>query len=164
MTESLKKTTKEELLKMPKEWQEAVNDFNWEKISEEIGKKYSLLDSEVNNLQVEIMLTLTGIEQITELEVNILYNVVLVEEKAKKISEEIIEKIFTPIANKVEEIIKDSLKNKNIHWKQNLDFILSGGDYTAFIKRVEEEKMSPDILKKNFNPSKIDDLKSSFTI
>ena len=48
---------------------------------------------------------------------------------------ELVEKIFTPIANILTENIKNNIKNKNPNWQQSVNFILSGGDYTAFIER-----------------------------
>ena len=74
--------------------------------------------------------------------------------------------------DKLTENIKKDLKNKSIHWQQNLNFILSGGDYTAFIRRPENPTRSaPDATMTGgqngddiFNPSKLDDLKSKFTI
>ena len=164
MTEKLKQTTKKELTTTPNDWQEVVNTLDWGTVSEGIGKKYFFSEDEINNLQVEIMLVLTGIEEIADLKVNIENNLIVSESNAEKITNELLEKIFKPITDKLTENIKKSLPNRNIHWQQNLDFILSGGDYTAFIRRVEKENEGQDSLKNNFNPSKLDDLKSKFTI
>ena len=65
------------------------------------------------------------------------------------------------------ENMKKSLPTKIVSWQQNLDFILSGGDYTSFIqKRVEKKDVERWVPKETstFNPSKLDDLKSKFTI
>lgn len=172
MTEKLKQTTKEELLRMPREWQEVVSVFDWGTISEEIGKKYFLGESEINDLQVEIMFILTGTEEIADLKINIENNLVISGSTAEKITNELLGKIFQPLTDKMTENIKRSLKARSIHWQQNLDFILSGGDYTAFIRRVESSASSASGTtmadKQNgsatFNPSKLDDLKSRFTI
>ena len=163
MTELLKQTIKEEIAIMPKEWQEVVNASKWDIVSEEIGKKYFLTEENIEDLQTEIGLIIIGEETIDNLRVNIEYNLVISEDSAIKIRDEIIKKIFKPMFDMFTENIKKNLKTKSIHWQQNLNFILSGGDYTAFIKRVETEiKENPK--PNNFNPSKIDDLKSKFTI
>jgi len=165
MTEELKQTIKEEMQMLSKESQEAINAFSWEKISEEIGKKHFLNNEEINLLQADISLVMLGILEQEFLSTRIENDVITSKEEAKIISEEIIQQIYKPTLKTLEQNIKKSLSSRSIHWKQNLDFILSGGDYTAFIRRVEEEKKD-EVPKPNetFNPSKLDDLKSKFTI
>ena len=63
MTEKLQKIIKEEIAKLPKENQEVINAFDWVKITEEIGKKYLLGESEIGDLQVETILVLVGLEE-----------------------------------------------------------------------------------------------------
>jgi len=155
---------KGELNLLPKEKQEAINNFEWEKISAEIGKNHNLSEEEKSALKIEVALVLVELEYKGFLELNIEDNVGVKEDESKKISKELSEKIFKPIAEKLTEIIKKDLKNKSIHWQQNLDFILSGGDYTAFIREPVEIKGKIPEPKDSFNLSKIDDLKSRFTI
>ena len=164
MTEKLKQDLKKQMIFIPKESQEVISAFGWEKISEEIGKKYFLTDDDINMLQADIGCVLVGLEGQNELAFNIEDDVGTSKNSAEKIANEVVEKIFKPIYETLSENIKNNLKNRNIHWQQNLDFILSGGDYTAFIRRVEKENEGQDSLKNNFNPSKLDDLKSKFTI
>jgi hypothetical protein len=132
MTEKLKQIIKEEMVKLPKEAQEAINAFDWEKISEEIGQKYLLNEAEINDFQVETFLVLIGLEYPDSYANNIENEVGTSAEEAEKIADEAEEKIFTPIYNTLEENIKKSSQGKN-HWQQNLDFVLSGGDYSAFL-------------------------------
>jgi hypothetical protein len=145
MTEKLKQTIKEEIVKMPKEWQEIVSSFDWGQVSEEIGKKYFLDDLGIEDLQAEIALVLVGAEPIADLKMNIEYNAVTSENTAIKITPELFEKIFKPLNDKLTENIKNNLKTKEANWEQNINFIFSDGDYTNFLERVSqnsEEKIS----------------------
>jgi hypothetical protein len=150
---------------LPKEKQELINNFGWEKIAEEIGKNHNLSEDEISVLKKEVTLILIDFRDFSFLAINIEDYAGINKNEAEKIAEEINQKIFKPMMNKLNENIKKTLKDRNIHWQQNLDFILSGGDYTAFIRRVENE-MKDELPKNNdtFNPSKLDDLKSKFTI
>lgn len=133
MTEKLKATIKEEIAKLPNERQEAINAFDWANIAEQLGKKYSLTENQINNLQVETLLVLVSIENGDSFEQNIESEVGISKSEAKKIADEVFEKIFEPIQNRLEENIKKSLTGKNVTTEQNLNFILSGGDYTMFM-------------------------------
>ena len=164
MTDLLKQTIKEETVLMPKEWRDIIDTFDWDTISKDIGKKYFLTEENIEDLQVEIGLVLIGEEEIGDLRVNIEYGLIIGGERARQIRDEIIEKIFAPMFNLFTENVKKSLPTRNIHWQQNLDFIISGGDYAAFTRRVEEPKNNIEIPKNNIGISKFDDLKSKFTI
>ncbi len=135
MTEKLKQIIQREVAKLPKENQEVINTFGWEEIMEEIGKKYLLSDEEANIFQAQTLVVLVGLEdpdyytQIIENEVG------TSREEAHKISDEVFEKIFTPINDILIENIKQGEKSKNAKAEQNLDFIFSGGDYSAFMDK-----------------------------
>ena len=75
MTEELKQKIKEGIEKLPKEAQEVMNTFDWVKISEEIGKKNLLDDSEINILQKEIGLILIETNRPDMLTINIEDNI-----------------------------------------------------------------------------------------
>jgi hypothetical protein len=157
--------TKGEISLLPKEKQEIINGFGWEKIAEEIGKNHKLSEDEISVLKEEIILVLIESEDQDYFWFNIEDNTNVKQEEAKRIAEEVEQKIFKPMFDLLTKNIKNTLKIRNIHWRQNLDFILSGGDYTAFIRRVEEKKEQNVLnIKNTFNPSKLDDLKSKFTI
>lgn len=131
MTEKLRDKIEEEIAKLPKETQEAIKSVDWVKTSEEIGHNYFLDEDEINDLQVEILLILTGLEEGYVFSKNIEVEVGLEEEDAKAISDEVNKKIFTPIYNILESNVKNNIKNINPNWQQNLNFILSGGNYSA---------------------------------
>jgi len=140
MTEYLKQTIKDEMIKLPKESQEVINSFGWEEISVEIGKKYLLDEEKVNKLQVEISLVMLGLAQQNFLKSNIENEVGLDEDMAKKISGDIIGQIFKPMVDILVENIKKSMGVRNIPWQQSIYFILSGGDYASFVRKVENDK------------------------
>lgn len=143
MTNKLKQTIKEEVGKLKKENQEVINAFGWENIAEEIGKKNLLTESEINDLQVETLLVLVGLQDPEEYAQNVENNIGTSKNEAEKITNEIFQKIFTPINNILLEKIKKSDKVKNATAEQNLNFILSGGNYAAFLDAREEVLNSP---------------------
>jgi len=147
MTDKLKQTIKEEVGKLPKGNQEVINAFGWEQISEEIGKKYLLNESELNDLQVETLLILIGLEDPDFYATNVENNVGISKNEAEKISEEVIQKIFAPINDLLIENIKKSGKVVNSNTEQNLNFIISGGDYSTFLREKEAIPEAPIVNK-----------------
>ena len=87
---------------------------------------------------METLLILVGLESAESYARNIENNVGTSKDEAVKIANEAFQKIFTPISNSIEEAVKNNLKNKNPNPTQTLDFILSGGDYSAFIAPARE--------------------------
>lgn len=162
MNTKIQNIIQEELSVLPKEQQDIINIFEWDKKIEEIGKNYNLTEDEIFNLQIETALALLGLVAPDLYIKNIENNIKINEEKSEKIVIEANQKIFTPMMSQLTDNIKKSLPNRNINWQQNLDFILSGGDYTVFIRRQEKEEPRGKALK--FNPSNVEDLRSSFTI
>ncbi|MFN4181577.1 MAG: hypothetical protein ACK4FA_02695, partial [Candidatus Paceibacteria bacterium] len=59
-----------------------------------------------------------------------------------KISDEVFDRIISPFSDKIESKVQWKMDIKNSKWDQNLDFITSGGDYSAFldIKKSKETK------------------------
>jgi len=143
ITEKSKKVIQGEMLNLPKDVQDAVNASDWEKISAEIGAKYLLDEDEIETLQLETASLLLGFIDEDEYQENIEDEVGTSKDEAEKISKEVFEKILTPIDNTLTEKIKKNVIGKDTDWQQNLDFILSGGDYSNFIapaRIIEPEK------------------------
>lgn len=138
MTEKLKQIIKEEIIKLPKDVQNAINISNWEQITEEIGKKYLLTGNEINDLQAETLVVLVYLENPDFYASNIENNIGTSKNEAEKIANEVTQKIFNPIYDTLAEKIKENLKNIKPDWKQNLDFTLSGGDYSVFMKTRDD--------------------------
>lgn len=135
MTEKLKKIIEEEVMKLPKEAQEAINSLDWIKITEEIGRKFLLSESEINDLQVETLLVIVGIEDENYYAQNIENNVGTSKYEAEKLDEEVNQKVFMPMNNVFIGKITKNKNSKNPSPEQTLDFILSGGDYSAFVEQ-----------------------------
>src|SRR3989338_6481883 len=120
MTDKLKQTIKDEVAKLPKKIQEAINSLDWVDIAEEIGKKFLLMEGEINDLQVETLLVLVGIEDFDLYANNIENNIGTSKEEAEKIAEEANQKIFTPISNALPENINSETSEKT-NIEQKLD-------------------------------------------
>ena len=138
MTEELKKTIKEELANLTQEGQDAINAVDWVKITEEIGKKFNLEESEVGDLQIETLLVLIGATDLEFYAVNIENHVNTTTATANALAEEVFKQVLTPVRNLFEENIKKSVGNKNLGPEQNLNFILSGGNYSSLMKKNYE--------------------------
>src|SRR3989338_4771438 len=114
MTEKLQQTIQEEVIKLPKEAQEAINFLDWIKIAEEIGKKYLLNEEEINNFQLETLLVLIGVVDPEFYAINIENQVGTTKDSANKMADEAFEKIFKPIGEKIEENIKKHMADNTI--------------------------------------------------
>jgi hypothetical protein len=133
MTERLKQIKIEEISKLPEEVRKIINISNWEKLSEDIGIKYALSENQIDKLQTEILLVLINAEYLNDLEINIQGQLGLEEEDAKNIKKELENQIFNPISLKINDEINKNMPFKKPNWKQTVNFIVSGGDYSAFI-------------------------------
>jgi hypothetical protein len=133
MTEKLEQTIKEEMVKLPKEMQEAINSSGWIQISDNIGKDFSLNEDEINNLQLEIGLVLLRYKKLNLLSSSLESSSSIPKNELSKIVAELEKRIFTPIEEKVKSLFKDKIKNEDMNWKQSVNFIISGGDYSIFI-------------------------------
>jgi len=162
MTEKLKQTIQEEIIKLPKEAQEAINSLDWTKIAEEIGKKHLLDESETNNFQVETLLVLVSLTNPEFYATNIENNVGTTKEEAENMANEVFEKIFAPIGDIIEENIKKNFKDKNPNWEQSLNFILSGGDYSAFMEGRSQSSETAESTP--VNPPTLQDVKDKLLI
>lgn len=134
MTENSQKTIREEILKLPKENQDAINAIDWVFIAEGIGKKFLLIDEEINKLQVVIGVALCGLINQDRFTFEVA-NIGMSNEEARSLVLMATEKIFTPIGNKIENVLKNKLKSQTPKWEQRVNFILSGGNYSAFLDK-----------------------------
>jgi hypothetical protein len=135
MTEKLKQKMNGEIVKLSKVKQEAINSLDWGGITEETGKKYSLSEKELNDLQVETGLILVGLVNLNMYEENIEKNVGVTKNDAEKIAQEVFEKIFSPFSQKIISLTKSGVELNNVGWDKTVSFIISGGDYSYFVER-----------------------------
>ena len=135
MIEQLKQKINEEILKLPKINQEAINSIDWGGISEEIGKKYLLTENEIHDFQTETGLVLIGLVGLDMYALNIEKNIGVSQEESEKIAKEAFDRIFKPIADIIEQDVKNKIKTQIPKWDQSVNFIISGGDYSNFIEK-----------------------------
>ena len=109
MTEKLKQTIKEEIAQLPKEGQDAINALDWVKLAEEIGKEFSLEESEMEDFQLETLLVLIGATDPEFYAINIENHVNTIKETAESMADEVFQKIFAPIKNTLEESLERRL-------------------------------------------------------
>jgi hypothetical protein len=138
MTEQLQKIVTEELVKLPEEIQGAINSVDWAEISKRVGLMSLLTDVEVNKLQTEVFLILISFEPLNTFKMNLENHVGITESEADKINAELIEKVFNPVKAKLKENIEKSGRVKGATWKQNINFIVSGGNYAAFLDEIKD--------------------------
>lgn len=137
MVEKLQQIAKEKIGELPQEMQTAIAACDWPGISEEIGKKYLPLESQVNSLQTQILLVLLGLVDPVLMAESIETFVDNVsKEESEKIATEIIEKILDPIGERIgAEIMANPEIVNSADLNRNVGFILSGGNYGEFLKR-----------------------------
>lgn len=170
MFETLQKFFEEKFEKLPEETRQAIKSVDWIKATKEIADAHLLDETGTAFLQVETMLVLAGLVYGEVYTTNIENHVGVTREEANKIADEADEKIFTPIYNTMQENISKGLQNKKIKPEDNLNFVLSGGDYSVFLPQSEENANRPDTNLETrkisgYTPaagSKVDDLKNDF--
>lgn len=133
MTKELQQKMSEEIAKLPRYNQEAINSLDWGDTSWKIGKKNLLTESEINDLQIETGLVLVGLSELDSFAINIENNVGTATAESEEIAKEIYDEIFKPIADKMEIMVKNKIKSQNPKWDQRVNFIISGGDYSNFL-------------------------------
>jgi len=134
MTDKLKQLIKEELIKLPKELQNVINSFDWEKETKDIGQKFILTEEEINGLYAEVAIILLNITDEEFLQINIEDRIGTTKKESLNITEEIKKRILKPMGEKRNELLKNNLIFNKPNWKQSVRFIISGGDYSVFEK------------------------------
>lgn len=134
MTENSQKRIEEEITKLPKENKDAINTVNWVALVEEIGKKLSLTNEEIDKLQTVTGVALVGLINQDRYAFEI-ENIGITKNETQNIILEVTEKIVEPIAKKIEDSIKKKMPLKTPKWDERVNFILSGGDYSVFLDK-----------------------------
>ena len=135
MTEQLKQKMNEEIAKLAKEKQIAINSIDWGNKTAEIGRRFSLSETEINNLQLETGLVLIGLFDFDLFVSNIENEVGVTAEQAKNMADAILNDIFSPISDKIMLSIKNNVRLSSVSWDKTIDFIISGGDYSVFVEK-----------------------------
>jgi len=166
MTKKLQQSIKEVIAKLPKEVQGAIMAIDWTSLTEEIGKKHFLTDEEISKIQAETFIIISGIDVPDNYAWNIERELALSTKEIEKISEEVNQKILKPMYEILSRNIKTKIKNNDAHWKQTLDFILSGGDYTVFLEEGYNSSTKNGVSETETldNSSRINNIKNRFVI
>ncbi len=133
MNKQIIENIKKEIKEMPEYKSGAINSIDWMDASQEIGKKFLLNLDETEILQTETGLVLVGASDLEQYITNV-EDIGISKNETMNLVKEIFDKIFEPIAKITEENLKKSLNNMNIKWDQRMRFVLSGGDYSFFMK------------------------------
>lgn len=133
MKQELKNEINNMLLETPERNRLAINSINWTEIAERISEKYYLNDENKNILIAEIALALLGVNDYCFLKIAT-EDLGLTRKDASNIFREIKEQILDPVSKKIITSIKKEAELNNTNWDKRVNFILSGGDYTNFIK------------------------------
>jgi hypothetical protein len=133
MKQELKKEIDNMMLEIPERNRLAINSIKWAEMTEEISKKYYLDDEEKNILLAEVSLVLLGVNDYGFLKIAT-EDLGLTRKDASNIFREIKEQILDPVSKKIITSIKKEAELNNTNWDKRVNFILSGGDYTNFIK------------------------------
>ncbi len=194
MDPETEKIIKKQIEKLPLEIRSLIANHVLENKISNIGKRNGLSEEQIGTLQVETNLIILGLVPTDEyqnelkdhLKIDSLKLDTVIADMGKEILDGIQEKL-NEIYNKLDEDdikeIKENMKNKNQSWNQNVNFVLSGGDYSAFAEEnspLEEYPRSGGGGQNSSTPSlqatpqegnqilgttrKIEDMKSRFTI
>lgn len=151
MNPELERTIKEQIQKLPQEVKNLISNVGiWDKILN-VGSKNRLNEKQARILLIETSLILFGLTNPEDLfyqlkeQLKVAENTII--SVIKEVDEKIIgnlKKILIDTYNKNVEVeenkIKENVKNKNTNWQQNVDFALSGGDYSVF---MEDRQKTP---------------------
>jgi hypothetical protein len=111
----------------------AIKSVDWEDRIEKISKLYYLENEDMDLVLVETALVLLGINETDTFREN-LEDLGLSEIDLNGLVLAITNQIFNPISKKIIASIKKEAELNNTSWDKRVNFILSGGDYTNFIK------------------------------
>lgn len=104
MDEKIKESIKEQVSKLPKANQQAINSFDWLKKCQEIGENHKLLDDEIQGLKTEVALVLVGLSDLATLHRYIDLDIGGI--GWEEIENEVIETILSPMGEILEIIEK----------------------------------------------------------
>ena len=104
MREALQASIREELVKLPKPYQQAINSFDWPRKCEEIGARHDLLEDEIAGLQAEVALVLMGLSDLRTLHRYI--DDEIAGTGWREIEASVVNDVISPIAEILEIIVK----------------------------------------------------------
>lgn len=97
MNEKLRQSFEEQLVYLPEINQQALKSFDWATELLSIGKNYGLHIDQLEDLQVETMLVLVGLVQVTNYQSELINRLAVSPSEANRIIEQVNDRIFQPI-------------------------------------------------------------------
>ncbi len=171
MDENTKEIIQNEFASLPEPIQKLILSPSYQKTLSEIGEEFGLNQKELYALEGETTLAVMGLSPLDKFEDGLVGSMYIEREKAQRIALEIDEKVFSLIRDLLE-IMNEKDEDREHHWQQNLNFIMSGGDHEALmIPPTNENSYIPDTKSDNNqkvggyvleNESKITDIKNKF--
>ena len=130
--------------KLPLDAQNMFSSMKWLETLKVISIKYALNDKQIETLGTETTLVLLGIIHPEDYEETLVNELDLSIESVEKIFIEINESVLKPIRRELTRIFIENTENELMpNWNQNVDFILSGGDYAVFAEQNSPLEESP---------------------
>ncbi len=147
MNSEIENIIKEQMKILPVEVIDVLASPAWTEKILNIGKKNGLNEEELGTLQLETSLVMLGLthpdsyveELKNHLKVSEIKTDNIVNEINRELSNGIREKLISIFNDSLisKEEIKKNIQGKKTTFDQNLNFILSGGDYTVFLEDSE---------------------------
>jgi len=187
MDPETEKIIKEQWENIPSEIKTSIFQPGFEKEITKIGEKNKLDSEQLATFQLETILMMFCLITFEDYSNELKNKLNLSEENFKNLIKDIETLIPNEIKEKLKNVyentnkiiknenlnktdvenIKNKIKDKKTSWDQNINFILSGGDYSVFLKEpiIHINMIDTPIPEKTpINYSKIEDLKNKFTI
>jgi hypothetical protein len=139
---------KEQMKILPKEVINILADPAWSEKVLTIGRKNGLTEEQSQTLLLETNLVLLGLvhpdEYADELKNRLKIDEMKADNIVSDINREILsgvrEKLIAMFASQEQSFIEEGKKRAlNADWQQNLDFVLSGGDYSVFLENARTQ-------------------------
>ncbi len=111
----IKESIKDELTKLPSEYQQAISTSGWFRKCQKIGEKYYLSEAEIHNLKIEVALLILGLSDMDTF--HEFLNTEIGGNQLENIEELIFDNILNPIG-----YVFDKLNNNEIHFPTHLYF------------------------------------------
>ncbi|MFM7089118.1 MAG: hypothetical protein ACKOW9_06355 [Candidatus Paceibacterota bacterium] len=137
MPHTLKEQFEEYIIKLPREAQEAVRTSDWEKVASDIAASHDFDQEQTLDFTIMIGLILVNVSPVENLPQKIENTFFVSKQTSEIIADEILNKIIVPTVTSVSDKIAASMESKNLDWGQNLNFILSGGDYLTALEKTQ---------------------------
>jgi len=168
MDEETIKIIKEAFDNLPEVIQEEIFSPQYQEVLSTISREYTLDTEQTIALERETTLALMGAARLKDFEETLASEIKIEKAKIQEIVVKINEEIFSRFKTLLDIMNTEIEPNPEPNWQQNIDFVLSGGDYSSFFNkkadanRTEGQNKSKISGYSTENQSKIGDIKNKF--